>query len=286
MLVLGFVNNMVRCDYTIPIVVIGMIAYWMNDFPRTFYNLNGTVDKKTKQGPFDGSGVSKITGYPNYFQFQWPAYYKVLGLDGKEYPLALGFPYQDQIFYLRHCISAAELFLLSLIFSIILDVLWISVHGDYLRDYGTLPLMVESNFAWHNSNSAWHNHDSNAQWHDGNVAAQRNIATSHGWNSNHAAHDNWFFRIDFSIKSLVTLHRIVLGFSILQLLMKLFSIYWIVLYIRVLCNILWFKIPAEGTQEAVYEEPAPPPAAIAAPNPPQEPKEKRENIEKPSTQDL
>lgn len=201
MLVLGFLNCMTRCDYTIPIVIIGMIAYWMNNVQ---------------------------VAQPNYFAREWPAYYHERRDGGK--PLVEGFIHQKRIFYLRHCIVAAELFLLSLIFSIILDVLWIAVHGDYLRDYGALP-----------------------------------------------------YNVDFSIKAIVQIHKFVLGISICQLLLKLFSIYWIVWYIRFLCYILWIIIPPKGSQPDQFKDPIPPPKEIPKPSEPPLPVN---NIPEPSVQDL
>lgn len=199
MLVLGFFNSMTRCDYTIPIVVIGLIGYWMKDF------------EKEK---------------PNYFSFEWPNYYHTK----EKEKWRESEPNKLRIFYLGHCIVACELFLVSLVFSIVLDVLWIAVHGDYLRDYGYLPLMV-----------------------------------------------------DFSIKAIVRIHKVVLGFSICQLLLKLFSIYWIVCYIKVLNMIMWYIIPAKGVQPAQFKEPAPPPPRMPMPAEPPPPKQE---VSSPSVHDL
>jgi len=214
MLFLGFLNCMTRCDYTIPIVVIGMIAYWMHDYHKE---------------------------HPNYYYFEWPQYYKDK-TDGvslvpepskdkyAQNAVDIGFPQMNRLFYLRHCITAAELFLLSLIFSIVLDVLWIAVHGDYLRDYGALP-----------------------------------------------------YNVEFSIKAIVWVHKFVLGITICQLLLKLFSIYWIVWYIRFLCYIYWWLIPYKGKPPAQYREPEDPPAEIPFPSEPG----KSETVHvPPSVQDL
>lgn len=203
MLIVGFFNSMTRCDYTIPIVVIGLIGYWMSNYEK---------DK------------------PNYYLFEWPNYYHTKEKTRAK-PLVQDWEHLNRIFYLRHCICACELFLVSLVFSIVLDVLWIAVHGDYLRDYGYLPLMV-----------------------------------------------------DFSIKAIVRIHKVVLGFSIVQLLLKLFSIYWIVCYIKVLNMIMWYIIPPKGAAPAQFKEPAPPPPQMPAPVEPPRPSEKK--ISSPSLHDL
>jgi hypothetical protein len=140
LLVVGFFNCLVREDYTVPIAVIGMIAYWLNGIylgpPRDPKHLKGVEKTLIKQGP-------------NYYIFEWPDYMTANAAAGA--PLTHTWPTIKlyRIFYMRHCICAAELFLISIIFSIVFDVLWISVHWDYLQDYGySLPYDTDFTIKW------------------------------------------------------------------------------------------------------------------------------------------
>jgi len=174
--------------------------------------------------------------FPNYFKHEWPGYYHTPSGkgEGAGKPLVDGFFKKDRLFYLRHCMTAAELYLLSLIFSIILDILWLAVHGDYLHDYGHLP-----------------------------------------------------YNVDFSIKAIVGTHRFVFVVTIVQVCLKLFSIYWIVWYIRFLSYIFWYLIPAKGAAPIQFQNPKHPAPEIPAPDEPPLPAVARAvDIAEPSLADL
>ena len=66
--IVGFINSMVRCDYTIPIVIIGMIAYWM---------------------------FMEQPDSPSYYKFEWPNYYQIQDADDRGDDVVIG--YQDDM---------------------------------------------------------------------------------------------------------------------------------------------------------------------------------------------
>lgn len=217
MLLLGFLISLTREDPTVPIVVIGLLAYWLNMYPTGYENFMvpnyRELDwSKASNWPKHQSEcfVPEYWHHPPGSRHQPPKYWGSLSVEDKKLICA-------RVFYMRHCITAAELFLVSLIFSIVLDVLWIAVHGDYLHDYGDLPLTV-----------------------------------------------------DWTIKSIVRIHKFVWIISILQLFLKLASIYFIICYIRILCAIYWLMIPTRvvAAEPPQYHEPLAPPRPLDMPEEP------------------